>query len=362
MTQSRKHWFFWFIMLGSIFLGLWLTSKVLLPFVAGFALAYMLDPLVDRVVGLRLSRGWATAAVLMIFVIIVALIILLIAPVLAEQTVSLIHAIPGYIDHVREHILPQIQHYIRQLSPRDADQLKQAASNFTGTAVSWATVVAGTVVSGGLALVDIAGLLFITPVVAFYLLRDWDLIVARIDEWLPRPLVPVIREEARQINVTLSGFIRGQAAVCLILGLFYGIALSLAGLQFGLAIGLIVGLLSFMPYVGSLVGFVASTGVALFQFDDWVRVLIVVGIFFLGQAIEGNFLTPRLVGGKVGLHPVWVIFALLAGGSLFGFLGVLLAVPVAAVIGVLVRFALRRYLNSSYYQGQTLPAPPPESV
>ena len=202
-----------------------------------------------------------------------------------------------------------------------------------------------------MAFANLISLLVITPVVAFYLLRDWDRLIARIDTWLPRDHAETIRERVREVDRTLAGFLRGQGTVCLILGLFYAIALSIAGLDFGLVVGLVAGLLSFIPYVGAIIGLVLSVGLALLQFDDWLRVAIVAGIFFVGQAVEGNFLTPKLVGESVGLHPVWIIFGLLAGGALFGFVGVLLAVPAAAVIGVGVRFALDRYLQSPYYRG-----------
>jgi len=195
----------------------------------------------------------------------------------------------------------------------------------------------------------VLSLLFITPVVAFFLLRDWDRILARIDSWLPRRHAPVIRAQAAKVDETLSGFVRGQGTVCLLLGVFYAIALALVGLDFGLVIGVLIGLISFVPYAGAMIGAVLSIGLAAVQFGDWTHVLIIAGIFVFGQAVEGNVLTPKLVGDRVNLHPVWVIFALLAFGSLFGFVGVLLAVPIAAILGVLVRFALERYLASPLY-------------
>lgn len=217
--------------------------------------------------------------------------------------------------------------------------------------VGWLGTVLQSIVTGGVALFDVLTLLFITPIVAFYLLRDWDVMIGTIHGWLPRQHAATILDQVNEIDRTLAGFVRGQATVCLVLGLFYGVALSVFGLNFGLVVGSIAGLLSFIPYVGSLVGFVSSVGIALVQYDTWTPVVVVVVIFLVGQAVEGNFLTPKLVGDKVGLHPVWVMFALLAGGSLFGFVGVLMAVPVAAVIGVLTRFALQQYLSSSYYSG-----------
>jgi predicted PurR-regulated permease PerM len=200
-------------------------------------------------------------------------------------------------------------------------------------------------------LINLVSLLVITPVVAFYLLRDWDRIVIQIDSWLPRRYAETIREQVRAVDATLAGFLRGQGTVCLILAIYYGLGLSLAGLDFGLVIGLVAGLLSFVPYVGAIVGLLLSVGLALVQFDAWLPIAIVAAVFILGQVVEGNFLTPKLVGESVGLHPVWIIFALLAGGTLFGFVGLLLAIPAAAVIGVGVRFALDRYLVSAYYKG-----------
>jgi predicted PurR-regulated permease PerM len=191
----------------------------------------------------------------------------------------------------------------------------------------------------------------ITPVVAFYLLRDWDRIVIQIDSWLPRRYAETIREQVRAVDATLAGFLRGQGTVCLILAVYYGLGLSLAGLDFGLVIGLVAGLLSFVPYVGAIVGLLLSVGLALVQFDAWMPIAIVAAVFILGQVVEGNFLTPKLVGESVGLHPVWIIFALLAGSALFGFVGLLLAIPATAVVGVGVRFGLDRYLASAYFQG-----------
>ena len=192
-------------------------------------------------------------------------------------------------------------------------------------------------------------LLVITPLVAFYLLRDWDRIVARIDSLLPSRIRPIVREQAKEIDDILAGFVRGQATVCLLLGVFYAVGLSLAGLDFGVIVGLGTGLISFIPYFGMTIGLVTGMGIAVAQFADWVPIAIVAGVFAVGQVLEGNVITPRLVGNRVRLHPVWVIFAVLAGGALFGFTGILLALPAAAVIGVLVRFAVSRYQGSSLF-------------
>jgi predicted PurR-regulated permease PerM len=207
--------------------------------------------------------------------------------------------------------------------------------------------------NSGKALLDIISLLVVTPVVAFYLLLDWDRMMARLDSLVPRNQVGAVREIAHEMNQTIAGFVRGQGSLCLILGVYYAIGLSLIGLNFGLLIGFFTGMISFIPYVGSTVGLILAIGMALVQFwPDYIWVIVTAGIFFTGQFLEGNILQPKLVGQSVGLHPVWLMFALFAFGVLFGFLGVLVAVPCAAAVGVLVRFAVRRYLNSDLYYGE----------
>lgn len=342
---------FWLIGLGLFVLALWLLSNMLLPFVVGLAIAYLLDPTVDRLERLGLPRWLATSLVLLGFLLILVVMVLLLVPLVQGQTTHLLQVLPNYVAVVKERALPALDRLVHRLPPADVERLRAAAGNYAGDVAGWIANVITGILSRGLALFDVLSVMFITPIVAFYLLRDWDVMIEKVDGWLPRHHAEAVREQADAVNVTLSGFVRGQASVCLVLGAFYAVGLTVAGLDFGLVIGLLSGLLSFIPYVGSLFGFVVSTGLALLQFDDLWRVAIVVGIFLFGQAVEGNVLTPKLVGDKVGLHAVWVMFALLAGGSLFGFLGVLLAVPVAAVIGVLTRFALRQYLSSSYYRG-----------
>jgi predicted PurR-regulated permease PerM len=205
----------------------------------------------------------------------------------------------------------------------------------------------------GVALVNVLGLLAVTPLVAFYLLRDWPKVIAEIDGWLPRSHADVVRAQAREADRVLAGFARGAALVCALLAVFYATALSLAGLDFGLLIGLVAGGLSFVPYLGALVGFVASVGMALIQFwPDWTRVALVAGIFVVGNVVSDYVVTPRVVGDRIGLHPLWVLFGFFAGGALFGFVGMLIAVPACAVIGVVARFAIGQYKASSYYLGE----------
>ena len=350
MTVERQLRF-WLIGFAVFLVALYLLSGVLLPFVAGMAVAYLLDPVCDRLEAWGLSRTLATTVLTVLFLVVAVAAIVLLIPVLAGQVASLIERVPDLIEALRGQSARLLAIVEARVDPAMIERIEGAVAGSADRLVAWGTQFLGQVISGGVALANLISLLVITPVVAFYLLRDWDRIVARIDAWLPREHAETIRERVREVDRTLAGFLRGQGTVCLILGLFYAIALSIAGLDFGLVVGLVAGLLSFIPYVGAIIGLVLSVGLALLQFDDWLRVAIVAGIFFVGQAVEGNFLTPKLVGESVGLHPVWIIFGLLAGGALFGFVGVLLAIPAAAVIGVGVRFALDRYLQSPYYRG-----------
>jgi predicted PurR-regulated permease PerM len=341
----------WLIALAAFAGLLWLFSPVLLPFVAGLSIAYLLDPTVDRLELWGLPRWAATAVALLLFGLALVLALLLLVPLVQAQVTHLLDVLPGYAARAKEALTPLVEKIVAKLSPDDVARLREAISGHVGDVAGWLGGVIRGVLSSGVALFDVLSVLFITPIVAFYLLRDWDLLVAKVDSWLPRRHLETIRAQFREVDSTLAGFLRGQATVCAALGGFYAVALALVGLDFALVIGLLTGLLSFIPYVGSLFGLVAATGLAALQFDEIWRVALVLGVFAFGQAVEGNVLTPKLVGDRVGLHPVWVIFALLAGAALFGFLGVLLAVPVAASLGVLVRFFLRRYLDSPLYQG-----------
>ncbi len=347
----RRQVLFWLLAIGVFFLALYLFRGILLPFVAGMAIAYLLDPLCDRLEAMGLSRTLATVllTLLALFFVVAALVLLI--PAVAGQVAGLLERAPGYIRGLQESLASLIAMIEARADPELMTRIETAASAMVETLIAWTTSALAGLITGGAALLNLLSLLVITPVVAFYLLRDWDHMVARVDRWLPRPQAETIRQQAREVDRTLAGFVRGQASVCALLAIFYALGLTLAGLEFGLVIGLLAGLLTFIPYVGALIGGLLSVGLALVQFDNWMPVAIVAAIFVVGQVLEGNFLTPKLVGDRVGLHPVWIIFALLAGGALFGFLGILLALPVAAVIGVLIRFSLARYLESEAYLG-----------
>ena len=357
MTAARQLRF-WLIGLVVFLIAVYFLRAILLPFVAGMAVAYFLDPVCDRLERWGASRAWATSIVTVLFILLVAISLLLIVPPLERQMVDFAHQLPQYLQVAAERLQPILDQIRRRLHTTNSALFGSTGEQVSAVA-GWLVGALGNVVSGGLAFFNLLSLIFITPIVAFYLLRDWDRIVARLDGWLPRDHAAVIREQLNEVDRTLAGFARGQATVCLCLAAYYGGGFSIVGLDFGLALGLVAGLLSFIPFVGSALALVGSISLALLQYDTWLPVMLVLGVCVLGQVLEGYVLTPKLVGDRVGLHPVWVIFALLAGGALFGFLGLLLAVPVAAVLGVVARFGLVRYLTSHYYRG-TMPRPPDE--
>ena len=293
------------------------------------------------------SRGWATGIITFFAMLVFIIATLLIVPTLLRQASDLIAVAPEMVSNLQAFLVERFPDL------GDANStIRRSLSSFGENVQSRGAELLNAVLSSFSGLVNAIVLFVIVPVVAFYLLYDWDNMIARIDALLPRDHAPVIRDLARQIDRTMAGFVRGQGTVCMILGIYYAVALMAVGLNFGLIVGFIAGALTFIPYVGALVGGVLALGLALFQFwGDWLWILLVWAIFQSGQFVEGNILTPRLVGSSVGLHPVWLIFALSAFGALFGFVGLLVAVPVAAMIGVLVRFAIEQYKTSRLYKG-----------
>jgi predicted PurR-regulated permease PerM len=348
-VSGRAQAVFWVVFVALFFLALWLLAEILLPFVAGMVIAYLFDPLVDRLRQYRVPRGLASFIVLVLFFLVVLLVLLLIVPLLQQEIGDLLRSVPRLVmlsQRLFDHLMTLAEKYA---TPEDMERVRAAVGARIGDVFGWFVQFLQTVLTSSVALFNVLSLVFITPVVAFFMLRDWDRMLARIDSWLPRRHAPVIRAEAAKVDKTLAGFLRGQGTVCFLLGAFYAIALSIVGLDFGLIVGVLIGFISFIPFAGSMLGALLSIGLTAVQFGDWSHIFLVAGIFVFGQAVEGNFLTPKLVGDRVNLHPVWVIFALLAFGALFGFLGVLLAMPIAAILGVLVRFALARYLDSPLY-------------
>ncbi|MCA8929913.1 MAG: AI-2E family transporter [Alphaproteobacteria bacterium] len=348
----RRGYVFWAVGLLVFFIIVYVLRGMLLPFVAGLAVAYFIDPVCDWLEEHKLSRNLATVIVTVVFFLLLVSVVVLVLPIVLSQLNGLIAGLPGYYAAVQSKLVSLLEVVQAQVAPGAQERVRELISEFNGNLGSFMTNLAQRLVSGGVALFNLLSLLVITPIVSFYLLRDWDRLVARIDALLPRHHAETIRELVREIDRRVAGFIRGQLNVCLILGTLYATALSIVGLEFGLVVGMLAGIVSFIPFVGSVLGFVVSVGLAIAQFGEIHMIAIVAGIFAAGQVLEGNFLTPKLVGERIGLHPVWVMFALLAFGSLFGFVGVLLAVPLAAVTGVMVSFALRQYLSSSYFTGR----------
>lgn len=350
LTARAQIWA-WGLVCAAILVLLYLAQAVLLPFVVGIAVAYFLDPLADRLEGWGLSRTLATVVITVVFFAVLIAAIVLLFPLLQSQIVGLIQRLPAMAAAVTELLGPLKERLQQTLSAADVAKIQGAAQNYAGAALSWFAELLKGVWRGGAAIFNTISLLVVTPLVAFYLLRDWDRMTAAVDGWLPREHAPEIRGLASDIDKMLAGFVRGQGTVCLCLALVYGLGLHFVGLEFGLLVGLATGMISFIPYFGMTIGLVTALGIAFVQYNDWVSFAMVIGVFAVGQVMESFFLTPKLVGERVGLHPVWVIFALMAGGAAFGFTGVLLAVPVAATIGVLVRFVVARYLGSELYRG-----------
>ncbi|MDA8251773.1 MAG: AI-2E family transporter [Rhodospirillales bacterium] len=331
-------------------LALQLFASVLLPFVAAAGIAYFLDPPTTRLTRAGVPRG--AAALLMVVTLIAAglMFALLLYPLILSQIGLLIGRVPTYVNALRGFATEVIARLQERLGPDYVDEkLRDLVSGQAGAMLGFLAGALSRLIGGGFALFNVISLAVVTPVVAFYLLRDWPRIVARVDGWLPRRYAGVLRAQAREVDRILSAWVRGQAVCCLVLALFYAVGLSAVGLELGLIVGLAAGVLSFIPYVGTITGAVTSIGLAFAQFPTWIGIAMVAGVFVAGNLLEGYVIYPRFLGDRVELHAVWVIFALFAGGAAFGFLGVLLAVPVAAVIGVLSRFWLRRYLASPLY-------------
>jgi predicted PurR-regulated permease PerM len=334
---------------------LWLFSGVLLPFAAAVALAYLLNPVVDRLEKIGFNRLGAALLIMTCFALVLALIAVLLAPVLWRQLASFIEELPTYAVKLEKLISAETERLSREyggdlmqkfgLGNKGGSELATATNDLFAQAAQWATSFLNSLLTRGAALISLISLLVVTPVVVFYMLLDWDKMIATIDGLVPLRHRETVRALAREIDAAMAGFLRGQALVCLFLGAWYGIGLTLIGLNFGLLIGITAGILSFIPWVGSFSALILSVQ----DWPQWKLLAMSIGVVLIGQFVEGNILSPKLVGDSVGLHPVWLIFALLAFGSLFGFTGLIIAVPFAAAIGVILRFAVKRYRESNLY-------------
>ncbi|MDI5985756.1 AI-2E family transporter [Halomonas sp. M4R5S39] len=342
----------WWVVAGVAAVGLWFLisiEPVLMPFFVSMVLAYLGDPLADRLEEVGLSRRLAVSVVFLLLTLIVVLTLLLVVPVLGRQLGQLIESVPAILNWMQGTVVPRVQSLTGMDLSTDIDQMREAVVDNWKETGTFAATLLTQVSRSGLALVAWIGNLALIPVVTFYLLLDWDVIVGKLRGALPRSWEPAAVRLAGQCDEVLSAFLRGQLIVMLCLGVIYAIGLTLLGVRFGMLIGMLAGLASIVPYLGVIVGISVAGIVAFFQFGDWLSLLGVAAVFGFGQAVESVVLQPKLLGDKIGLHPVAVIFAVLAGGNLFGFTGVLLALPAAAVIMVLLRELNDRYKNSTLY-------------
>jgi predicted PurR-regulated permease PerM len=355
MTIDRQV-VFWVAALAVFVAVLWSLSEILLPFVAGMALAYLLDPIARRAERFGVGRG--ISALIIVTLVIVALVVavMLVAPVVSAQFAAFMERLPGYLQRLQDLVSDPSRPWLSSFVGERLPEAGKSVSGLATQSMGWITGFLASLWSGGRALFSILSLLIITPVIAFYLLCDWEHVLATIDGWIPVQHRDTVRQLARDIDTAIAGFVRGQALICLILAAFYAVGLTLTGLHFGFTIGVATGILAFVPYVGALTGFLVAAVVGIAQFyPSWTPLLLVAAVFVIGQVLEGYVLSPMLVGSKVGLHPVWLMFALIAFSYLFGILGLLIAIPVAASIGVLARFALRKYVESPIYTGEPGP-------
>jgi predicted PurR-regulated permease PerM len=349
---------FWITMFAAVAAVVVLLREILLPFVAGMVLAYLIDPLATRLERLGMNRLIATLAIVALFITGVVALISLAIPVIVRELMYFIENFPRYVQQLQSFVTDPSRPWLNKILGEGLGQAEKSLGEVTTLAAGWLTAFVRSAWSGGRALISVFSLAVVTPIVACYLVYDWRKMIAVVDNWVPPAHRDTVRKLAREIDDTIGGFVRGQGAICLILALFYASALSLLGLNHGPLIGIAAGLISFVPYLGSLTGLVVSTCVAIAQFwPNWGPIIAVPAIFFVGQSLADYLLAPYFVGRRVNLNPVWMLFALFAFGYLFGFVGLLIAVPLAAAIGVLVRFALARYYASPLYAAKpTLPA------
>ena len=343
---------FWIFAIALFFVLVWIFKSMLLPFVLGGAIAYLLNPIVNRICAKGIGRQTVVLLILGGFFILMAALLAIISPILVREAIGFIESAPLYAQKIWDLVQPYILSVQEKFGYSiTTDQLQTVLQDNVGKALQIGKGVLGGLTTGGIAIVDFFTTLLITPVVAYFLMKEWPRVMSWAVDIIPRHHVDVVAGLTKKIDLKISGFVRGQITICLALGLVYAIALSVAGLNYGFVIGLSTGVLSIIPFVGSTLGLVTSVVVAFLQTGgDLTFVGVIACIFFAGQFVEGNFITPKLMGDSVGLHPLWIIFSLMAGGSLMGLVGMFLAVPAAASIGVLASFAISQYKLSSYYQ------------
>lgn len=348
--RIEKQVLFWGAVAIAALLLIALLQDILLPFVAGLGIAYFLNPLANRLESLGLARIAASGLIILCLAVLVGLLLVFVVPLLIDQLRQIAIALPADLKNLRTILEDWARERLGDQFPAFQSGLDRALVSLSDNSSALAARLAQSIWSQGLAVVNFVSLLLVTPVVVFYLLVDWHPMLKRIDGWLPREHGDTIRALARDVNDAVSAFVRGQGMICLILGTIYAIGLSVIGIKYGVLIGYGAGILGFIPFVGWALGILTASGVAIAQgWPDLLPLIKVVALFAAGQALDAGFLSPKIVGSKVGLHPVWLIFSLFAFSYLFGFVGVLVAVPTAAALAVLVRFALKVYLGSAYY-------------
>lgn len=338
-----------------LFLGalLYVLRSVLLPFVVGIVVAYFLDPLVNRIASSqKISRNFATVAVMTMFLLILLPILVLLGSMAFSQISDFLSSFPQYLESFVSKVKIWIR-YIRIYFPAlGADRFEELWHGNISESVKSMMKIMQSFVANGFAFINVLSLLLISPVVAFYMLRDWHGFTGKIYDLIPQKHKQTVLDGVAAVDRIISGYLRGQMMVCVALGSFYSLGLWLVGVKLGLLVGFLAGLISFIPYVGSIFGFLMAIILVVTQYGTLPKILAVAVVFAIGQFIEGNFLTPKLVGENIGLHPVWVMFALLAGGALLGLLGMIIAVPVVAIIGVMLRYLIENYKKSQIYLGK----------
>lgn len=357
---AKNQALFWGGATLALFAFIYIFQSVLTPFVLGLAIAYLLNPLVCGIMKykigtLTIPRGLAVAIILIGFLSFMAASLILILPLLYQQALELIQNIPTYSETLLTSLEPYIIKAQSLLGISSTEDLKALAAKHAGTATDIANKLISGLAAGGQAFVSTLTLLIITPLIAYFMMHEWENMTQWMEDLLPRDHKNTIKSLLGQMNTKIAGFVRGQIIVAIILAILYAVSLTIADLKYGFLIGLIAGLLSIIPMVGSVLGLVVSIVVAWFQAGELGYIALIGGIFLAGQIIEGNILSPKIVGDSVGLHPLWIFFALFAGGALFGILGMLIAVPVAAIAGVLLAFAITQYKSSPLYKGKPKP-------
>ncbi len=345
----------WVVIITLFIFFLRAVEPILLPFVLGMFVAYLMDPLVAWLQRRRLSRTLATAIITLSLFSLIALLCIWLVPILYTQMMNLFVKAPAMMHEIESSVrtwATPLVHKINALSGAHNEPIAPDATDFVQSGTNRVAGFAQRVLTSGAGLINLAGLLLITPIVCFYLIRDWPAVVRKADSMLPLAYAPTIREQLFLINRTLSAYVRGQITVIAIMSVFYVLSFVALGLNFGLVLGLLAGVIIIIPYIGSAISISLGLIVAHGQFDGEGMFWMIVGVYGLGQILESQILTPKIIGDRVGLHPLWMLFGMLAGAVLLGFVGVLLAVPLTAVIGVLAKFAVSRYLQSGLYLDQ----------